>query len=436
MFANINRKKLSRWLAVITVNLLVFAVFTEVLAVGIYFYKDGTFFYTQIRKPLEHIEFVPSEPENLAHYKLHPFFGFISIPGTQVETRRGSRIRNNHGFWSEFDYPFKRQHEDQYIIAVFGGSVSVQFFLQARSALVERLKENEFFSDKEIVVLSFGHGGFKQPQQVQLLTYFLAIGQEFDLVINIDGFNEAALSNINYRNGIAISMPSSEHINTAISLIDQETLTPDRIQALARISRNQTRLNTIADTLDQTSLASLTFVLEQYYDITFNEHQKELLAYNQREANAKESSLVHVNRADEGLDQEVLFQNIATLWADSSILMHDILAAKDIMYIHVLQPNQYYSKKSFSAEEAKIALFANHPYRPGAELGYPKLLTAADKLVHHQVKFYNALSIFDDHPEIIYKDNCCHFKRRGYVMIADYIAAAILDEMNALAINE
>jgi hypothetical protein len=45
-------------------------------------------------------------------------------------------------------------------------------------------------ADKEIVLLNFGSGGFRQPQQLLILTYFFLIGQRLDLVINLDGFNE------------------------------------------------------------------------------------------------------------------------------------------------------------------------------------------------------------------------------------------------------
>jgi hypothetical protein len=36
-------------------------------------------------------------------------------------------------------------------------------------------------------------GGYKQPQQLMALNWFMALGGEFDIVINLDGFNDVAL---------------------------------------------------------------------------------------------------------------------------------------------------------------------------------------------------------------------------------------------------
>jgi hypothetical protein len=55
------------------------------------------------------------------------------------------------------------------------------------------LERLDRFRGKEIVILSLATGGYKQPQQLMALTYLLALGAHFDLVINVDGFNEVAL---------------------------------------------------------------------------------------------------------------------------------------------------------------------------------------------------------------------------------------------------
>jgi len=50
--------------------------------------------------------------------------------------------------------------------------------------------------------------GFKQPQQLQVLTYFLSVGQEFDMVVNIDGFNDVVWALNNNASGLDISIPT------------------------------------------------------------------------------------------------------------------------------------------------------------------------------------------------------------------------------------
>lgn len=50
------------------------------------------------------------------------------------------------------------------------------------------------FADKKIYIYTLALGGFKQPQQLNAMSMFLGIGVKFDMIINVDGFNEVALS--------------------------------------------------------------------------------------------------------------------------------------------------------------------------------------------------------------------------------------------------
>jgi len=42
-----------------------------------------------------------------------------------------------------------------------------------------------------LVILGFP--GYKQPQQLLALAYFLSLGAEYDLIINLDGYNDIVL---------------------------------------------------------------------------------------------------------------------------------------------------------------------------------------------------------------------------------------------------
>lgn len=63
-----------------------------------------------------------------------------------------------------------------------------------------------------MVLLNFAQGGFKQPQQLLTMTYFLALGQESDFIINLNGVNEIVLAHINHSRGLHAVMPSSHHL--------------------------------------------------------------------------------------------------------------------------------------------------------------------------------------------------------------------------------
>ena len=42
-------------------------------------------------------------------------------------------------------------------------------------------------------VVNLGFAGYKQPQQLLALAYFLSLGAEYDLMINLDGYNDIVL---------------------------------------------------------------------------------------------------------------------------------------------------------------------------------------------------------------------------------------------------
>ena len=54
------------------------------------------------------------------------------------------------------------------------------------------LAKDSRFAGKELVFVNLALGGYKQPQQLMTLAYLLSLGAEFDVILNIDGFNEVA----------------------------------------------------------------------------------------------------------------------------------------------------------------------------------------------------------------------------------------------------
>ncbi|MCP4536130.1 MAG: hypothetical protein GY832_03195 [Chloroflexi bacterium] len=396
----------------VAVSIIVFFIFAELVSLAWYFLTDGELFYVSDRQVLSDEDV---ETRVLTKARFHPFFGYFNNSG------------NNHNFYFADDYPFIKDNENQYIIGVFGGSVALHFGNKGKERFIENLKRHPFFEDKEIIVLIFCAGGYKQPQQLLILNYYLAIGQELDMVINIDGFNEVALSSMNNKHGIDASMPSVDHIMSILNLIDQTTLTSERLESLAKISRYKMQLSDTAQGMSDTNIASVYFVLDQFHKILYSGYQNELLVFNELESSASRESLVYIYPVQGQLEDSDLFESIALTWATSSILMHQALQGRDIPYFHFLQPNQYYSNKVFSKEETKIAFIENHPYGIEAKKGYPILLDKDDLLEQNGVNFYSAVDIFDDELDIIYSDSCCHYNQFGNDLFADFVVDAILE---------
>lgn len=412
-------------IAGLAISIIAALVLAELLALAWYYLETGTLFYRNrpgnaAVEPAADVDALdPGRQQQLAN-RGHPFFGYVKFPNPANQV-------NTQGFVAApQDYPLAKTDDNQYFIGIFGGSVSARFSAEASAHFVERLKEAPFFRDKEIKVLNFGSGGYKQPQQLLILNYYLATGQVLDMVINIDGFNEVALSRLNQERGIDLAMPSADHILPIANLLDTATLTPERVQALARIYRYRDQINRLEARVLRAPLAAVWFVQEQWRRILSAGLSQEMLAYQGLASGSSEQSLFYVYPATGRLDDAALYESIAGLWANASLMMSQALRSRDIPYYHFLQPNQYYSKKVFSVEEAAVALTENHPYRTGAEKGYPVLEAKAQLLEQGGVHFFSGVPIFDDVEQPIYKDDCCHFNQVGNDMLADFIADSIL----------
>ncbi len=409
-----------RRLALIAINVAVFAVAAELLALFLYYVDTGRLFYT-FRKPVTVIE--ETARGALTGDALHPYFGPIHRTGVRPET-------NNVGFGSARTYPVARADARQLLLGIFGGSVARQFCDRGSGRLIELLKRHAAFADRDVVPLCFAHEGYKQPQQLLVLAYFLSIGQQLDLAINIDGFNEVALGTYNNDRGRDISMPSPIHIDPLINLIDRSTMTPAMIESLAAINGHKKRLNDLAGRILRNDIAFLNFVLERYYSWTAGRYQAELARFAALPPNPSNASLVQVTPALRTRDGATLYEDIAAEWAAASLLMRDMLTARSADYVHVLQPNQYFTARRFSAEEARVARNSSTPFKPPVERGYPALGRAADAL-KQQEHFFDATAIFDQEPSAVYDDDCCHYTQRGNELLADFLAARILDVTSA-----
>ena len=423
-------------LVVVLVNVLVFCVAAEALALVIFYYQHGWLFYIDPYKPA-HALIPETQRGELTLEGLHPYFGPTHKAGLPFQLPQSGNVTgvatNNYGFSSRYNYPFARNSDRQLVIGIFGGSVGEWFCHMGADRLVTRLQENRFFRDRELVPICMSHQGYKQPQQLLVLAYFLSIGQPFDLVINISGFNEVALSSINDERGTDISMPSAVHMEPLVNLVNQATLTPEKLESLAAINRLKQRLNGLADRLNRTWFASANFILEQLYAINARRYEEELRRFDRLPAIPSENSLIHVTPRVRERKGEILYADIAANWVTSSMLMNALLETRGVPYFDFLQPNQYYSHKTFSPEEARLALTDETPFKRGVENGYPALERelASRAPANGRLKLANATRIFDNEPAPVYADNCCHYNARGNEMLADFIAATILNSGGA-----
>lgn len=114
------------------------------------------------------------------------------------------------------------------------------------------------------------------------------------------------------------------------------------------------------------------------------------------------------------------------IWLKSDEAMAALSRSVGAKYVHVIQPNQYFSKRKFSAEEARIALSmpSTDVMRIGAERGYAMLEKNADLIAKHGI--VSGISILDEAPGIMYFDNCCHYSTAGETILANFVADQVV----------
>ena len=420
-----------RILGVVLVNVLVSCVLAELLALVLFYNETGRLFYTY-RKPYEPI--AETQQGRLTGDGLHPYFGPTHRQGHPFDIPDSLRanpsaparlMTNNFGFVSAYDYPFVKKNPNQFVIGIFGGSVGAWFCHVGVHRLLEDLEADSRFRVLDIVPLCFSHEGYKQPQQLLVLAYFLSIGQAFDMVVNIDGFNEIALSSLNHQRGLDISMPSVMHLDPLINLVNQSTLTPEKLQSLAAISQYKERVNYLVGRLQRNRIAAIDFVLERLHRSATAGYRTELARFGSLPSNPSNASLILATPSVSTRDERQAFADAATGWSDASRLMHTMLESRGVRYVHVLQPNQYFTTRVFSTEEARIARSDASPFKPSAEKGYPELIAKSQGL-KSRVSFLDATRIFDNERAPVYIDDCCHYTLRGNQLLANAIARQIL----------
>ncbi|MEG4203521.1 hypothetical protein QUA20_06275 [Microcoleus sp. Pol7_A1] len=421
-------------LIIIAVNLAIAFICLEALSLAFYFINQKQFFYTRTKtkeKVVEDIERIGIRLDESIVERLHPFFGYVLKQGAFTNEKLKLKV-NKHGFFSLYEYPFIKTNKNQFIIGVFGGSVANNFAVDeyVSQRLSKKLQSYPEFAGREIVVLNFGNGGYKQPQQLLILNYFLALGQELDLVINIDGFNEVALSNLNNKAQVEVGMPSVQHIQPLTGLANNN-LSPEAMSSIVQINENKKQLKAGIDKLQTCQLALCHAVTSLQVKQLVNNYQQAVVKYDrqvtQSNPDTANSGIVYIPKADFVLQDAAAFDKMASMWYESSIGMNQILSSRKINYFHFIQPNQYYpTKRAFTAKENEIAIDKKSPYIEGVKKGYPVLLSKVDDLQKAGVNVFNAVNILDNTKETVYKDACCHYNSVGEDVLANYVSSSII----------
>jgi hypothetical protein len=321
---------------------------------------------------------------------------------------------------------------DELVVGIFGGSFAFYFSVYGLPDLVEGLRAAPELRGKRISVVRVALGVYKQPQQLLALSYLLALGAHFDVVIDLDGFNEVALpASDNVPKGIFPFFPRIWSTRVAEVPDHAERAAMLRILDLREQRREWAELFH-GPPLSWSPAANLLWWARDYrFGARMLRAQVELSRVKSQ-PDSYEASGPRRQYAGES----ELFEDLAALWFNTSLEMQRLCAGYGIRYWHFLQPNQYVAgSKPMGESERAVALGPPQQYRHAVELGYPLLRRRGAELVAEGVRFHDLTEVYRDHPEPVYEDSCCHVNERGYAIVAQAIASRIVADLGAAKVQ-
>ena len=336
----------------------------------------------------------PDSPEYFEpRWIIHPFYG--STAGSPRDALN--------------KMPPRQRRADTVVVGLLGGSVAADVKPYLEVAL------ERWFAAKELprrpAVFDLALGGSKQPMQTMIVTNTLLLGGEFDLIVNLDGFNElnsGALRNI--RPELFPGRARRNRIGAEFLLAGQlRALRGEQARRQAAGATSPLRgsaLFGLANRYQQERIAAEIIRLNQQLAAPAADDTRELPeSRQQRNARGRQER------------QAAARQESARLWYRSSVMLARLAEVAGADYYHFLQPNQYVlDSKPLSAWEREFAWTAGA--QSHVALAYPRLQAAGRDLPSQGVNYFDLTGIFADRSETLYRDTCCHLNERGNELLA------------------
>lgn len=364
-------------------------------------------------------------------YDFHPYVGFAGRPGARPWAGEPTGF-NAFGLLSVpgHAYPYAREPGD-YVIAVLGGSVAEIFANTMEADLGAALAEADpAFRGRRVVMLSLALGGYKQPQQLFMLESLLLEGFAFDLVLNVDGFNDLALAVDNAAHGIHPLYPSGSHAAQMAAALGTRA-DPRAIRAMAAVLDAYARERRVLRLVEAVPLRHSVFL--NAFGARYAQLSAARIGRMQAElAEAAQAGLPPAFRGPPGPVGDTAVDAAVAAWRDASAMIDAVCRDRGVSYVHVLQPNQYLEgSKPLSAREQAVAIEAGHPWGVAARRHYGRLRAAGTELRARGVAFHDLTQVFAGVTDDLYVDNCCHFNSAGNQILARAIAPAIAAKVRA-----
>ena len=335
---------------------------------------------------------LPHDATNVPELR-HPFYGFTKwLPDRVLNTA-----------------PPQQRREELVVIGLLGGSVARDVHSFLEDALNRWFAANRL--PRQPVVLNLAMGSAKQPQQAMILANNLLLGGEFDLIVNLDGVNELALSTgLNPEKGVFPFLP--ELWNKRVGLTREEILLAGQIGIL----RQEQVRRAAAGATSPLRWSALYGLANRWRQERI---AAAILQRNRQLAAAATDYRLEKHGPGNWPAADELFPEAARVWYRGSVTLDRLAAVAGADYYHFLQPSPYVpGGKPLSGEERLVAYKPEGPNGYAATRGYPLLRQFNSDLPRQGINYFDLTGVFVDHPETLYIDDCCHLNRRGNELLA------------------
>ena len=352
---------------------------------------------------------------------LHPYVGYLYNPEAPELPVPGPV--NQIGLPGS-ESPIRKRSPNKVIVGIFGGSVAFGFARDCPVELERTLQASPEFAGKKFEFVNASLQGYKQPQQLMLLTYLLSLGAEFDIVINLDGYNEMALYPVENRaSHVFAPFPRLWQIRAA------GTPDPQQRELLGQTTYLRGERARWALLFNHVPLSAC--VTAQLVWKLNDERLKQAAVRSEtalRDYKPKKVPYALRGPAEAAMDDAQMYNELADYWVRGSIQMHNLCEKNGTRYVHLLQPNQYVAgSKELTDEEKKSAIKDGFAYNDGVLKGYPVLQARSAELLNAGVRYKDLTMVFKDVKETLYLDYCCHFNQNGNEILAREIGKFILE---------
>lgn len=329
-----------------------------------------------------------------------------------------------HDTGGVLEYFRKNNGADEYKIVVVGGSVASLFVNDATDRLIQLLSQDPALRGRSIRVLNYAHPSYKQPQQLNRITYLLALGAKFDAVINMDGFNEVGLA---YENSHGWTHPVYPSAPTwAAAAADFGVAGGKQLMvAVQMLNLRDEARETIERALRwhfSSSAILGTMTLQRLNGINRrrNELQKDITTSAEAQPMSKRI-LRQINGPDFPDSDQQRMRICVNAWYECSLSLDAVCRARGIHYLHVLQPclGDAGSKPLSDAEKAIVP--PSPDWMEGPRIGYPVLRRMGEQLAAHGVHFADLSYAFEKETRTFYFDPC-HFEPPANRILAERVA--------------